>query len=366
MNILIRCDASISIGSGHVMRCLTIARALREIGHHCVFLTKSHRGNLISSLRHEKFDVFTITHNTTQEYVDEAQWLGGTQEEDATESHRICQLNHFVPDLLIIDHYALDKMWEQQMRQSFPRTRLIVFDDLANRKHDCDILIDSSPGRLPQHYTGLITEKCLCLTGPLYALMQQKFNTLREQAMLRRKQCIHPKRILITMGGVDIDNIAGKVLIYIEKILLDVPEVITLVVGKNYPHLEKLKTYSAVHNLPVNIKVNVNNMAELMLEHDIAIGALGVTFLERCALGLPGINIAIAANQQPLVERLQNQGFLMFKDTSFSASAFSSAWSFLLSNYQHSVEIAFALGDGKGMERVITLLTENETPGRLK
>ena len=200
MKIVFRTDASIQIGTGHVMRCLTLADELARHGHECRFVCREqqgHLGNLISSkgyglallpapVRSKRY----IESEVSENY---ASWLGVPWQEDAQESLQVIEA--LKADWLVVDHYALDAEWEKALAHAVGN--IMVVDDLANRAHDCALLLDQNLGREQEDYDGLVTDKCERLIGPGYALLRPEFSALRDQSLARR---ITPElnRILIT------------------------------------------------------------------------------------------------------------------------------------------------------------------------
>ncbi len=163
MNIVFRVDASLLIGTGHVMRCLTLARALRERGHSCTFISREHPGNLNCLIESEGFQVKRLPMEFCQDNrLFHASWLGSSQSRDA----EVCKkyISNLNPSWLVVDHYGLDAHWE---RLTLPNScRVLVIDDLADRAHFCDVLLDQNLGKDPKHYKELVSTNCLILTGP--------------------------------------------------------------------------------------------------------------------------------------------------------------------------------------------------------
>ncbi|MEZ2377297.1 UDP-2,4-diacetamido-2,4,6-trideoxy-beta-L-altropyranose hydrolase [Enterobacter sp. RCC_40] len=359
MKIAFRVDASLSIGSGHVVRCLTLADALRKKGAHCVFITKAHPGNLIELIKSRSFDVFIIPTgpDSGEEYIqNEKFWLGGTQRDDAIKSIDLCKSNNFTPDAMITDHYSLDDSWEKIFQSHFPEAKIIVIDDLCNRKHECYLLIDSTLERQSVEYKPFVSSECILLMGTDYALLREDFAQLRSLAYEKRKNIASPRKVLITMGGVDINNITGALLKKISNNIDTQIDLITVVLGVSCPHKDEIIRIAKECKFNVEVLININNMPQVMLENDIAIGALGSTTWERAVLGLPTINLAIAENQLVIVEKLIDKGFIVFSDTDFSEEDLSCAWHKLQDEYQELVARSFALCDGAGLQRVVTSL----------
>ena len=300
MKVIFRVDASLQMGTGHVMRCLTLAAALKDNGANIEFICRKHEGSLIDKIRLNGFKVHELE---ALEEVDDklthSHWLGATQQQDTDDCIEILKAEKI--NWLIIDHYALDEQWQKRLKPYYKK--LMVVDDLADRKHECDILLDQNFGRSHQDYKELVPKSAKLLMGSEYALLRPEFEKYRQYSLDRRKD-EKLKKLLINMGGADPDNITGKVIerLQIAKLPKDVE--ITIVMGKTAPHLSNVIT--SVSKLPYRseVKVDVDNMAELMANADIAIGASGATTWERCCLGLPTIQLITAYNQEFIAQKL--------------------------------------------------------------
>jgi UDP-2,4-diacetamido-2,4,6-trideoxy-beta-L-altropyranose hydrolase len=313
--IAFRADASIDIGSGHVMRCLTLADELKIAGHACHFLCRAHRGHLIETIRSKGHTahVLPLVSEDGADYDDRfapeklplvhATWLGCTQERDASESSSI--LRALQPQWLVVDHYALDARWERAMAAH--SRQLMVIDDLADRVHVCDLLLDQTFGRAASDYRPLVPEYCRLLCGSEFALLRPEFAALRPYSLQRRAQAAL-KEVLITMGGVDKHNATGKVLQALRNCALPADCRITVVMGATAPWLEAVKTQAQDLTWTTRVLVGVSNMAQLMADSDLAIGAAGATSFERCCLGLPSIMLILADNQRDIGHALQTAG----------------------------------------------------------
>jgi len=310
MKVLVRVDASVRIGIGHVMRCLTLAEALRERGAECRFICREHEGHLLEQIRQRGFDAYGLPVCSEERppacHEDDSNhstWLGSDWVTDAAQTK--VGAGETAIDWLIVDHYALDARWERLLRPV--SRRLMVIDDLADRQHDCDLLLDQNLGRTAPDYKSLVPEHCQILLGPRYALLRPEFAAFRERSLARRGQS-KLQHVLISMGGVDMANATGKIL----KVLVDAPLpkncLITVVMGPHAPWLEQIRHIAATLPLPIEIKCNVANMAQLMAESDLAIGAAGSTSWERCSQGLPSIIGVVADNQIFIADALQAAG----------------------------------------------------------
>lgn len=309
MNVVFRCDASIQIGTGHVMRCLTLADELARQGVKCYFICREHKGNLIDFISQKGYEVYNleVVHldnhikNDVEPTLYHSEWLGSTQAEDAKQTINV--ISDIEPEWLIIDHYALNEYWEQKLRLHCDS--ILVIDDLADRKHDCDILLDQTFGRDKQDYQHLVPDHCKVLCGTTYALLRPEFFKWRQYSLERRKNNAL-EHILVNLGGVDKDNLTSKILDALKQVSLSKSCKMTVVMGSTSPWIDVVKKKAEQLLWPTEIKTGVSNMAELMANSDLAIGAAGSTSWERCCLGLPTIMIVIADNQKDIANNLKS------------------------------------------------------------
>jgi UDP-2,4-diacetamido-2,4,6-trideoxy-beta-L-altropyranose hydrolase len=366
MIVAFRTDASLQIGTGHVMRCLTLAEALKAEGAQCHFICREHLGNLTDQIKQRGFIVKILPANTKQMVSDDsnstvhseyASWLGADWETDTAQT--INSIGKTVYDWLIVDHYALDERWEEVLRSRC--RRLMVIDDLADRLHDCDLLLDQNLGRDKSYYHHLVPENCTVLTGPRYALLRPEFAELRDYSLQRRANP-ELKHLMISMGGVDQINATGQVLEAIKACTLPDDLRITVVMGPNAPWLSQVKSTAKHLTQPTEVKINVQNMAQLMVDSDLAIGAAGSTSWERCCLGLPTLTLIAAENQRQSAMALEQKGCVKLLDCIDIVSKHLSS---ILSFFKNSDELmrmsrsSSSLVDGKGTGRVLHALFES-------
>lgn len=293
VRVAFRTDASVDIGNGHAMRCLTLADALRARGADCVFICRLHEGHLIDKIRQQGFEVAALPraeagNSCATEY---AGWLGTNQADDARQT--MAALPGRI-DWMVVDHYALDALWESLLRPACDR--LLVIDDLANRSHDADLLIDQNAGREALDYAGLVPAACQVLAGPRYALLRPEFEAGRAAGLQQRKGPV--RELLVCMGGVDKDDASSAVLDRLSACPLPDTVRISVVLGPHAPHAGRVRQRAAGMPWPTRVLADVADMAGLMMQSDLAIGAAGGSALERCCVGLPSILIPVAANQQ--------------------------------------------------------------------
>jgi UDP-2,4-diacetamido-2,4,6-trideoxy-beta-L-altropyranose hydrolase len=228
----------------------------------------------------------------------------------------------------------------------------MVIDDLADRKHQCDILLDQTFGRQQEDYSGRTPEGCELLLGSEYALLRSEFAKWRAYSLERRSKPKF-KQLLINMGGVDVDNVTEKVLDELKICNLPNDMNITVVMGGLTPHFESVKTKAITLPCKTEVKVDVDNMAEIMANSDIAIGAAGATTWERCCLGLPTIQIVIAKNQITIARLLaENNAIKLLQDIKELSRVIGGAicWMAGVSN------ITRQISDGLGVKRVSDIL----------
>jgi UDP-2,4-diacetamido-2,4,6-trideoxy-beta-L-altropyranose hydrolase len=296
MNVCIRADASIRIGTGHIMRCLTLATELRKKGANVFFICAGLEGNLVSFIKNKGFQAYLVPFN--RELLDNDPFydtsLNLAWKIDAEQTLAILGKQKDELDWLIVDHYKLDVQWEREFRSHV--NKIMVIDDLADRFHDCDLLLDQNLYHdMDKRYGDLVPNQCQKLLGPQYALLRSEFWEARNQRV-DRDGTIH--RILIFFGGTDPTNETCKAL---EAIcLLNRKDIsVDVVVGASNPQKEEIdKRCSNIPN--VTYYCQVENMAQLMVEADLAIGAGGSTTWERCCLGLPSITVIVAKNQHEM------------------------------------------------------------------
>ncbi|TDR57253.1 UDP-2,4-diacetamido-2,4,6-trideoxy-beta-L-altropyranose hydrolase [Halomonas ventosae] len=312
MLVVFRADASLEIGTGHIMRCLTLAEALTAQDAACHFLCREHVGHLCDAIEARGFTVHRLPRmsqggsatDTDDASLDHAHWLGTTWEQDAEACGRL--MAQLAPDWLVVDHYALDSRWESTVLPK--QTRLLVIDDLADRPHRADLLLDQNLGRAAEDYAGLLPAECRVMAGPRFALLRPEFEALRERSLARRRRQPGLKRLLITLGGVDKDNATGQVLDTLKACDLPDDLGITVVMGATAPWLDDVEASASRLPWTTEVVVNISDMARRMAEADLAIGAAGSTSWERCCLGLPTLMLVLAENQRAIARALDKAG----------------------------------------------------------
>ncbi len=307
---IFRFEASPTTGAGHAIRSCVLADALVEEGWICKIVTTS----------------------TTYDFIPKMDRFERIEPEDFYNNPMAC-------DLLVIDNYELDHVYEKHFRPT--AKKILVIDDLANRKHDCDILLDQTYGRDAADYEILVPKHCKILAGSDYVLLRKEFIELRPKALEKRRQTTEVKRILISMGGSDPKDYTLKALEMVKESSFN--GAIDIVMGFTLINTKSVKNYVA--SLPNECTIHVNaDMPKLIYEADLAIGAAGTSVWERCSLGLPQVLIITADNQEKIHEQLLNSGGL-----SDLAEAYSG-------NYLGFSEWAAKIVDGFGVNEIISAI----------
>ncbi|RBP49887.1 UDP-2,4-diacetamido-2,4,6-trideoxy-beta-L-altropyranose hydrolase [Arenicella xantha] len=307
MQVAIRADASVDTGIGHIMRTLVLANELDRRGADISFFCRRIPCYLADKIRKEGHQVFMLgggsDANIDAVSLLEFPWLGVSQEQDALDFES--KLDQASWDWLIVDHYGLDRSWESLVDNCFQRS--LVIDDLANRNHQCDFLLDQTYAREPAMYAHLVQPDTVIFVGANYALLRDEFRAMRDKS-LRSRGCRDLQRILIMMGGTDPGNIAGLVLANLAKIKDCKFEFVQLVVGSQSPKLADLKMQLPSLPFETELLIDTDNVADLLYRADLVIGAAGSSAWERCCLGVPSLIVEVAENQKQIALSLHSVG----------------------------------------------------------
>ena len=304
MKVAFRTDASTQIGTGHFMRCLTLADKLKNDGSYIRFLSRNLPAHLIDMLAQKGMEYVRLSEDDVDSLVDElahSSWLGISQSKDAEET--IDALSDHFWDWIVVDHYALDLRWESIVRSSVKK--IMVIDDLADRNHDCDILLDQNYyDDFQTRYHGKVAADCRMFLGPRYALLREEFRTLREKVKVRSGE---PKKVLVFFGGIDADNFTSEAIKALSGMNIKIK--VDVVIGAQHPSRELIEKMCAKYGYTCHVQTI--RMAELMSKADVAIGAGGTVIWERCCLGLPAISLCIAENQRKQISDAAMVGVLL-------------------------------------------------------
>lgn len=356
--IAIRVDASNEIGSGHFMRCLTLADGLKDQGAQVCFVSRYLPEHLAAILVKKNHDLIELVDGYGQESngkLAHSHWLSTSLETDAQECIRLLSGQSW--DWLVVDHYALDARWELALRQVVGK--ILVIDDLADRQHFAEVLLDQNlyPD-MAQRYAGLLSSCCRALLGPSYALLRREFVEARSSTYPRTAGI---RKIFVFFGGSDFTNETEKSLTAIAA--LNMPDVLVdVVVGAGNSHQKSIEKFCT--SIPgTRFHFQVDNMAQLMSQADLALGAGGSTTWERCALGLPALVISVADNQIAIADGGDRAGAHRHLGQSKNVSAAQLTTAIEEFTYEPGIlekmsRSASALVDARGCERVIKTLKE--------
>lgn len=353
MKAVFRVDASRQIGTGHIMRCLTLADALKDKGVYCKFICRAHTGNLSDLVTNRGHAIYQLPRPVRKLEIRESilthsSWLGVDWELDAAQTLRAIGDEEF--HWLIVDHYGLDYRWERKIR--LLSRRIMVIDDLADRKHDCNLLLDQNFGSSEKKYSDLLPLNCKQLHGSTFALLNPSYAKRRYQASKRDGEI---RQVLIYFGGgADPSNLTGKAFQAFQS-----PELanikLDIVVGSAYSHKRQLE--EAVYRRGnATTHTNLPHLADLMFRADLAIGAAGATTWERCCMSLPTILVSCALNQDATANAVSQAGAaLLVADNEILSSKIEQLVTNLMQNqakYLLMSARAGALCDGLGSARV--------------
>jgi len=377
--VVFRCDSSLKIGTGHVMRCITFAKELALIGYEVVFLCRSYEGNLIHLLK-ESFTVLILENNYLENKNDNLlkgkdiyeNWLGCSQAEDAENCIRLIKDNSlgFI-NLLVIDHYSLNELWENHIKDFLKEendpsevTKIFVMDDLAERNHNCDYLVDQTFLRNEKEYRPYVNSNCQLLLGTDYAILRKEFKEVREKSLKRKSDCKNKnvEKILIYLGSFydlniiniifkSISNISSSKNIEVDFISQVGKEKIKFIKQRFIKNFKQLNTFNFVENI-----------ADKIYQADLCIGAAGSSSWERCTLGCPTIAIITDENQKAIGENLsiKNVAKVIDLKDNFERNFCEALERLIFDNMKryNLHKSSFKICDGEGIRRLIEVLKQ--------
>ena len=284
------------------MRCLTLARRLKQRGAQVLFVTRAHRGNGRGLIEQAGFPCRVLPGATSPlDSNDSDGWLGVPELEDAAQTrHEIDAVGG--AEWVVVDHYGIDAAWESALRRG--GRRVFAIDDLANRPHDCDGLLDQNLySDMDRRYADLVPAGCRKFLGPRFALLREEF--IETRASLRPRDG-SVNRILVFFGGADAPNVTGRAISALKS--FNRPRIaVDVVVGAANPHRAEVE--SAASGLAnATFHFQVDRMAPLMAAADLAIGGGGTATWERCFLGLPCLTVVMAENQREMTGSVAARG----------------------------------------------------------
>lgn len=295
MKVAFRVDASTLTGMGHVMRCVTLAGALREHVAEIVFICRPQPGDSINWIRERGFTVLELSSSTSVTPID------CLLEGDAEDTLRLLADGAAV-DWLIVDHYGVNHHWERALRRV--ARRILVIDDLANRNHDCDLLLDQNFYCNGEHrYDGLLPSHCQVFLGPAYVMLRDEFYELKKHVRRRDGSIRH---VLCFYGASDPTGETLKAVMALQAPGMEALTV-DVVVGAANPQRESIAVLC--EKLPnFTFHCQTDRMAELCARADLALGAGGSANWERAFLGLPSLVTITADNQTETTRAMASMG----------------------------------------------------------
>lgn len=367
--VLIRCDSSLTIGSGHVMRCRSLARALQSRGAEVVFACRPQPGDRIDQLA-EEFRVLTLP-ACPQPDAGSAEgsslsgralytsWLACSEEQDAADCLvALAAASLDPPTWLVVDHYGLSMAWQRLMQAGLAQPAVLVIDDLSDRRHQPTVLMDANrlDPTAADPYRDLVPEACTTLLGPPYALLDPLYPQLQPLLPVRRQL----SRLLVFFGGVDLANHTALALEALNHPRLR-HLAVDVVLGPGAPHRADLE--ARVQQRPhTSLHEGLSSLAGLMARADLALGAAGTTSWERACLGLPALVVPVAENQNQGARALEASGVARCVDLQAVADPVEPLQLAVLDlldapgALQRMSEACLQLGDGRGLARVVTAL----------
>jgi len=337
--LLIRADASVSMGTGHVMRCIALAQAWQDDGGRVVFATAQNTPAVRLRLAAESCEDFPIAFEPGG--MDDAEQL-------------IAIAGEQTAAWVVVDGYQFDAKYQQTLKQA--GVKVLVLDDYGHASHYwADLVLNQNLGAAAAAYQARERETRLLL-GPEFCLLRHEFTSWRDW---KRTIATVGRKILVTIGGSDPNNVTSVVLEALTQ-FSDAEAII--VVGGSNPHLEELRAGAKACGDRVKLLENVSDMPQLMAWADLAISGAGSTCWEECRLQLPMAIIDIAENQTGIAKALAAEGAAVHLGGGSNVNAKDIALHVkrLLASEQERRSLSESCGalvDGRGCERVLEAMS---------
>lgn len=355
--IIFRTDSSSLIGSGHVTRCISLASYLKKDGLDVEFICRKHKGNYINKIQDAGFKVhelklvgkIKLKSNTSY-----ASWLGASQSLDAENCIEIIKSRKI--NFLIVDHYGIGVNWQKKLKPYCGK--LMVIDDLAQRRHACDVILNQNLGSTKKKYKKLIPHTCKQLLGPKFALLDSVYSNIKVDLKSRSGNI---RRALIYFGGGD-DALKYSELAlnaFCEPKLIHIK--LDLVINSKKNNLKQIKKIISNRGR-IKLYSNLPNLSKLISNSDLAIGAAGSTTWERCCFGIPSIIVICALNQKLSAEKIKkkNAAFVFYPNNNLQKNIKDAALSLCRNKniYLKMSQKALKICDGHGSKRVSKLISQ--------
>jgi UDP-2,4-diacetamido-2,4,6-trideoxy-beta-L-altropyranose hydrolase len=339
--LLIRADANVAVGTGHVMRCLALAQAWQDAGGGAVFAMAQAAPAVEDRLQRDSMGVAWLTAEPGSA-------------DDARETIELARGRQ--ASWVVVDGYRFGEDYQAALKGA--GVKVLFIDDNGHAGHySADLVLNQNAHAREAFYPSREAATRLLL-GPRFAMLRREFKSWRGW---NREIPAVARRVLVTMGGSDPDNVTERV---VQTILGEPSLSATVVVGGSNPHLPKLRALVAGAQRDMQLVENVSNMPELMANSHVAISGAGTTSLEMCFLGLPALLIVLADNQRPAAEELNRRGVAI--DLGEGAEIQPPTLSPYLTRLVNSQDTRKSMSergrelvDGRGAERVVRALRTN-------
>lgn len=348
MKVAFRCDASEVIGTGHLARCIVFAENLISHGHDVIFIVRHITASMKSvlHLRNIPLEILSGGESRRSFSSDYSSWLGVEEIFDAEQS--IKKLEIFSPDWVVVDHYGINADWEGEVARI--GYKILAVDDLSDRKHFCNILIDPNSKREVKGIENV-------LSGPEYSFVASDFLIEREKASVRKEV----KRVLVFFGGIDLKNATMMALKALLSMRANIETDIIVVAGRQNPNLYELEEFCISENISIHIQTD--KMAQLMSQSDLFVGAAGSSNWERCVVGLPALLCYVAENQKSIASVSQRNGSAINLGDfdSLTSEDFLSGLNKIIGTkdcISKMSERAFQACDGMGRDRICSVMEQ--------
>ena len=352
MKIYFRVDASIHIGTGHVMRCLSLAKEIRRHGHDVTFVMRPQVGDFCDYTQGQGFKVLKLPKIPApinpESDDDYHEWLQVSENKDANDFISVA----LDAEIVIVDHYGINSDWENCVKSGIP-CKLVAIDDLV-RQHHVDLIVDQTYGANPNQYKSG-SDVGQVLAGSTYALLDAKFSEYHSLTVNKRISNTN-HRLLVSMGGIDKSNATLKVLeaLSLKKNKIDT----TVLLNQKAPHFNSVASFCKKHEAWIKHIPFSENMAELMFQHTLAVGAPGFTSWERACMGLPSLIIPLAKNQFQICKNLVGAGCAISLPEEGITDKLQHGIEEILENFNVMRRNSLEICDGMGCRRVVEKLSE--------
>jgi UDP-2,4-diacetamido-2,4,6-trideoxy-beta-L-altropyranose hydrolase len=338
-SLLIRADAGVNMGTGHAMRCLALAQAWQDSDGQCVFVMAESTSAVERRLKAEGIEVEILT-------------AGAGSADDAIQTAYIAGQQN--ADWIVIDGYQFDSAYQAALRTAEFKS-LLIDDNFRAGPYHADIILNQNFHARSTSYANCDSSTRLLL-GSRYILLRKEFRPWRNW---QREIPASGRKILVTMGGSDPNNLTAKAVDAIRKLSIPNLETVVLLGGSN-PHLCAVER--SVQNNSTRVIIDAANVPELMAWADVAVSGAGTTLWEMCFLGLPGILLVLAENQEDAAATAGKKGIAwnLGNATDVGVSTLAEKLAALLdsgSSRTSQSEVGRKLVDGRGAERVVAFLS---------